>query len=234
MRVSLAQALALPVLFAAAVAATTLHGPGDTGSALADGGTDIYQAEVIGTASATDSVRIAYRPMSETGGVPAVSSPPSVVSSPAITSAFDVRGRPTVSVGLINRVLAEYGSPMAGEGEQLYQLGVKYGIDPAYCLAFFINESDAGTRGEAVLTHNLGNIRAVPGAASLDGFRYYATWPEGAEDWYRLIGHTYVGQWGLTTVSAIIPVYAPSGDSNDPAAYINNVEQMVSTWRTQR
>ena len=43
----------------------------------------------------------------------------------------------------------------------------------------------------------------------------------------------YVDQWGLGTVETIIPVYAPSGDNNDVYAYIQNVEQLVATWRAQ-
>ena len=144
-----------------------------------------------------------------------------------------VAGRPTVSASLLDRVLADYGSPMAGEGRDLYRLGVRHGIDPAFALAFFIHESAAGTRGEATLTRNLGNIRAVPGAPSRDGYRAYGTWLEGADHWYRLIGTLYVGAWKLRTISAIVPVYAPSGDSNDPAAYIDDVRQLVAAWRAQ-
>jgi hypothetical protein len=154
-------------------------------------------------------------------------------SAPASIDDFAVRGAPTVSVSQINRVLATYDSPLVGQGQALYDLGVKYGIDPVFCLAFFVEESAGGTRGEAVLTHSVGNLRPEPGAASLDGYRYYNTWLEGAEDWYRLISNVYVDQWGLGTVPAIIPVYAPSGDNNDVASYINTVEQLVSTWRAQ-
>ncbi|HWE63239.1 MAG TPA: hypothetical protein VHB98_16105 [Chloroflexota bacterium] len=146
---------------------------------------------------------------------------------------YGVRGTPTISVALINQVLAAYGSPLAGQGQALYDLGIEYGIDPAYCLAFFVQESDAGTRGEAVLTHSVGNLRPESGAPSLDGYRYYDTWLEGAEDWYRLISNVYVEQWGLSTVDAIIPVYAPGGDNNDVASYITTVEQLVSAWRAQ-
>ncbi len=65
------------------------------------------------------------------------------------------------------------------------------------------------------------------------GYRYYATWLKGAEDWYRLISNLYIGSWGLTTVDRILPVYAPSDDNNDTAAYIDDVEQLVSAWRAQ-
>ena len=44
-----------------------------------------------------------------------------------------------------------------------YDLGVHYGIDPAYALGFFVVESACGTRGVARTTHSLGNIRCTPG-----------------------------------------------------------------------
>jgi hypothetical protein len=146
---------------------------------------------------------------------------------------YSVRGGPTVSVALINQVLAAYGSPLAGQGQAIYDLGVQYGIDPAFCLAFFVQESDAGTRGEAALTHSVGNLRPEAGAPSLDGYRYYDTWLEGAEDWYRLISNVYIAQWKLSTVAAIVPIYAPGNDNNDVSTYISNVEQPVALWRAQ-
>jgi hypothetical protein len=84
-----------------------------------------------------------------------------------------------------------------------------------------------------VLTHSVGNIRAVAGSPSKDGYKYYDTWQEGAEDWYRLISTLYISAWDLTTVDKIVPVYAPSADSNDPAAYVDDVEQLVTAWRAQ-
>ena len=67
----------------------------------------------------------------------------------------------------------------------------------------------------------------------MDGYKYYDSWRVGAEDWYRLISTLYVRNWKLTTVDRIVPVYAPSADSNDPNAYIDDVEQLVSAWRAQ-
>ena len=146
--------------------------------------------------------------------------------------ANSVVGSPTISASFINRVLVYYHSPAAGKGQTLYDDGVKYGIDPAYALAFFMEESTFGTQGVARVTHSLGNIRAVSGYPQVDGYRYYRTWEEGFEDWYRLISHQYVGQWGLSTVEQIIPVYAPGSDNNDEAAYIQTVKSAVYTWRS--
>src|SRR5919202_1805700 len=121
-------------------------------------------------------------------------------------------GPPTISVAQIERVLAQYGSPAAGLGQKLYDLGVKYGINPAFALAFFVHESGCGTKGVARFTKSLGNIRWTPGFDSYEGYRNYSSWEAGMEDWYGLIRDQYVQQWGLSTVDAIIPVYAPSAD----------------------
>src|SRR5216684_2760577 len=144
---------------------------------------------------------------------------------------YDVRGKPSLSAEFINSVLEHYHSPAAGKGQALYDDGVKYGIDPAYALAFFMHESSFGTTGVAKVTRSLGNIRASEGYKNYDGYRLYHTWEEGFEDWYKLIANQYVEQWRLTTVDQIVPVYAPSSDNNDVAAYIQAVKTAVDRWR---
>ena len=148
------------------------------------------------------------------------------------TRYYTLVGKPSISAEFINRVLAWYDSPAAGKGQALYDDGVKYGIDPVYALAFFMHESRFGTTGVATVTHSLGNIRATAGHARYQGYRMYRTWEEGFEDWYRLIAKLYVVRWGLSTVDQIVPVYAPSSDNNDVAAYIAAVKQAVDTWRS--
>lgn len=142
-----------------------------------------------------------------------------------------VQGPPSVDVALIRRVLHAYNSPAVDEAQAFYDLGVARGIDPAYCLAFFIVESGAGTQGVARTTYSVGNIRALPGQPSFEGYRQYTSWREGIADWYRLIDEVYIGERGETTLDQIIPVYAPSFDSNDPAAYIYTVKRLVARWR---
>jgi hypothetical protein len=144
---------------------------------------------------------------------------------------YNVMGQPTIKANLINQVLAYYNSPAQGKGQALYNLGVKYGVDPVYALAFFMHESSFGTTGVARTTRSLGNIRATAGYRDFEGYRFYSTWEAGFEDWYRLITNLYVGQWNLTTVDQIIPVYAPSSDNNDVDAYIQAVKTAVDTWR---
>jgi hypothetical protein len=144
---------------------------------------------------------------------------------------YDVVGPPTVSVDQIEKVLVRYGSPAAGLGQKLYDLGMKYGVNPAYALAFFVHESGCGTKGVARFSKSLGNIRWTEGYASYEGYRSYSTWEAGMEDWYKLVTELYIRGWGLRTVDAIIPVYAPSSDGNNPTGYIASVKYLVDSWR---
>jgi len=148
---------------------------------------------------------------------------------------YSVLGRPTISADFINKVLVAYNSPAAGKGQALYDLGVKYGIDPAFALAFFMHESTFGTAGEAQTTKSLGNLRCYPGATCVDqdrgGYASYPTWESGFEAWYQLIRNYYIAQLGKTTIDQIIPTYAPPGDNNNDSAYINSLKQTISTWR---
>jgi hypothetical protein len=147
---------------------------------------------------------------------------------------------PSIAAQQIDDVLASYGSPATGQGQAFYDLGVEYGIDPAYALAFFIHESSAGTnpawaglKGDGTTTHNIGNIICAGYVRCHGRFRDYASWEEGIRDWYRLIRDEYIEGRGLRTVGAVLPIYAPSADNNNPAGYAAAVEQLVSEWRAQ-
>ncbi len=148
---------------------------------------------------------------------------------------YSVLGKPTISANFINQVLASYHSPTAGMGQDLYNLGVKYGIDPVYALAFFMHESLFGTTGEARVTLSLGNERCIPDRACIDqdrgGYAKMNSWQDGFEQWYKLIRNLYVAQWGRVTVDQIIPKYAPNSDGNNEAAYIATLKHAVDTWR---
>jgi hypothetical protein len=227
--------IAAPLILTGLLGAALLRQPGDQSVAYGSSDSAIYSATIV-SSPAPNTVPPITRVQQVSAGLPRTTLQPAISAQPPAPpqlSAFDLRGQPTISVSQIEQVLNDYGSPMAGMGQTIYDLGVKYGIDPAYCLAFFVHESAAGTRGEAVLTHSVGNIRAVAGLPSKDGYKYYDTWQEGAEDWYRLISTLYISSWDLTTVDKIVPVYAPSADSNDPAAYVDDVEQLVTAWRAQ-
>lgn len=154
---------------------------------------------------------------------------------PTNTGPYSVLGKPTITANFINQVLASYHSPTAGMGQDLYDLGVKYGIDPVYALAFFMHESLFGTTGEARVTLSLGNERCIPDRPCIDqdrgGYAKMKSWQDGFEQWYKLIRNLYVAQWGRVTVDQIIPKYAPSSDGNNEAAYIASIKHAVDTWR---
>jgi hypothetical protein len=170
---------------------------------------------------------------------------PTVVSFP-VSSSYVVTGKPTISASFINRVFAAYGSPAKGKGQALYDLGVQYGVDPVYALAFFLHESHLGMAGEATVTHSLGNERCIPDRPCIDqargGYAQMESWEDGFEHWYQLILYGYV-QGKVTiplvghpcsTVDQIIPVYAPSSDRNNVAGYIAAIKSAVDTWRAGR
>jgi hypothetical protein len=157
------------------------------------------------------------------------------IPAPVRNGPYSVLGQPSVSADLINQVLSAYGSPAAGTGQDMYNLGVKYGIDPVYALAFFMHESLFGTTGEARKTLSLGNLRCIPTRPCVDqdrgGYAQMYSWVDGYEQWYKLIRNLYVAQWGRVTVDQIIPKYAPTSDGNDEAAYIASLKHEVDTWR---
>lgn len=148
-----------------------------------------------------------------------------------------VLGEPTVSAQFVNNVLAHYGSPAQGTGQIWIDMGHRYGIDPAYALAFFIHESSAGTnpgwagnKPGGATTHNIGNIICAGYATCFGRFRDYNSWDAGIEDWYKLISKEYVGDRGAVTVEQIIPIYAPSFE-NDVNNYVNTVVDLANDWR---
>ncbi len=149
---------------------------------------------------------------------------------------YSVLGKPTITAAFINQVLASYHSPAAGTGQQMYDLGVQYGIDPVYALAFFMHESTFGTTGVAQTTLSLGNMRCIATRPcifrNIGGFAQMNNWVDGYDQWYKLIRNLYVARWGLVTIDKIIPVYAPSSDHNDVQGYINALKHEIDTWHT--
>ncbi len=159
---------------------------------------------------------------------------------PAPAGQHSVLGPPSISAEQIDRILAEWQSPAAGTGATWVELGVRYGIDPAYALAFFIHESGAGTapgwagrKPDGSTTHNIGNIICAGYPTCYGRFRDYASWEAGIEDWYRLIAVEYVGWRGIHTVEEIVPIYAPAVENNVPV-YIDTVNRLVAEWRASQ
>jgi hypothetical protein len=162
-------------------------------------------------------------------------------------TSYSVIGGPSVTSSFINQVLDHYGSPAAGQGQALYDLGVSYSVDPVFALAFFMHESSFGKAGMATVTLGLGNERCIPDRSCINSqggqcergqscYAQFYSWQDGFEHWYMLIKDGYVGghvssQCPCRTISQIIPVYAPNADHNNEAGYIAAVEMAVATWR---
>lgn len=146
----------------------------------------------------------------------------------------------TAFVRLLQRGNGGGPSPAAPNGEELYDIIVSYGIDPAVALAFFAHESQMGTTGvtSSQELHNWGEQRGayngqrVAGRIMVNGkpFVRFANWQDGVRDWCELILYRYVRR-GLDTVAEAVPVYAPSSDNNVPEAYINTIHRMVAVWQ---
>jgi hypothetical protein len=144
-------------------------------------------------------------------------------------SGTSVLGGPSLSVDLINQVLASASSPAAGTGQGLYDLSIQSGIDDAYALAVFEKESSFGRYGAGFDDHALGNI-VCAGYPTCNGrFRWYPSWEAGYQDFYRLISQEYISR-GFSTVETITPVYAPSVE-NDTGLYIQQVRQSMQVFR---
>ena len=168
-----------------------------------------------------------------------------IVVSPI--SGMQVTGPPTISNETIKRILDDAGSPAALAYQAFYDLGVQYGIDPVYALAFFRQESTYGTAsgwaGNSAncppnSSKNIGNIKYTQsckdnyGGTNCKGFCHYPTWKKGIEAWYSLIRNSnhYVAG-GKDTIAEILPVYAPSTDNNNVPEYISAVSDSLIYYR---
>lgn len=197
---------------------------------------------------ASDKQMVTYLPyiVSVDGAQPTVTFQASPVPTPVVTGkpkGWSILGSPTISVNQMNQILSYYGSPAAGHGQDFYDVGKAYGIDPVYALAFFHHESDFGETGVARYTLSIGNSRCVNGNCYYTndgGYQKYATWRQGIEEWYWQMqqytnGNLYQYLHGykvdLITVDQIIPVYAPPSDYNDDSAYIAAIKSAVNIWR---
>ncbi len=167
------------------------------------------------------------------------------VAQASAVNDLTIVGGPTISAAMIDLVLQRVGSPASGKGQYLYDDGVKYNIDPASALGFFLAESTGGTKGEATATLALGNERCIPDRPCIDkdrgGYAQFYSWEDGFDHWYQMMADGYVkgsinkiiGRQACpcTTVAQIIPIYAPTADHNNEQNYINTVCSMVSLWR---
>lgn len=150
---------------------------------------------------------------------------------------YSVMGKPTITASFVDQVLSYYHSPAQGQGQALYDLGVKYRIDPAFALSFFGHESTFGTQGEATKSLSLGNLRCIGrGYEDLqpscqDNYAWFPSWKQGFEAFYRLMAGSLYNAAGLVAPDQIIPRYAPGSDNNDEGAYINAIKKSIDRAR---
>src|SRR4051794_17255918 len=79
-----------------------------------------------------------------------------LLAEPASTT--PVAGPPSISGAMVAQVLSAFHSPLAEIAADVYRLGQEAHIDPAFALAIWRKESQFGTAGAAVATHNMGNL----------------------------------------------------------------------------
>ena len=200
------------------------------GGFLAGLGNVVKALNAIGAASTATPA-----PVRPTGAVPSkVVGGGKVADQPIV-------GPSTISLNVFRQALIHYNSPAVVDMEnthistdladELYDVAIAWGVNPAVALAFFVHESGAGTQGYARQTKNWGNLRSGPAELKNDGaFAVYSSWLVALDDFCRLlVGPLYV-KGGLTTVSQVTPRYAPSADANDPAAYAAAVNAQVAVW----
>lgn len=137
------------------------------------------------------------------------------------------------------QILREARSPAAAEADACWRAVAAEGVDPLFALAIFAHESRFGTVG-LVAEHDLRNPGAtrtsrtgagqpvsVPGRGQ---FVRYPSWTEGFRDLARRLvdpGFVY-RRAGADTVEAIVPLWAPAADGNDPASYIAAVRRFMA------
>lgn len=144
------------------------------------------------------------------------------------------RSPPRIGQAAFSQILVNAGSPAAPYADELYNIIVSYGLDPAVALAFFQHESQYCTTG-ACARGDLRNwgmlrraVRPERSTGTVRGFARYVSWQDSVRDWCELI-LGYISR-GMDTVEKAVPVYAPASDGNVPSAYIAAVRQLVSAW----
>ncbi len=136
------------------------------------------------------------------------------------------------------------GSPALSAGHAVYQYCVKRGVSPSFIIAMFNRESGMGKAGTATITHSWGNTRlpthggvtpvrmTTPGEARSGQFPVFRDWIDGGiATVARFVD--YAPYQGKTTVTQIIPTWAPATDGNDPTAYVRGVLAQMAAWRAQ-
>lgn len=131
-------------------------------------------------------------------------------------------GSPTISAAGIDKVLRDNHSPAAGMGSYIYDSAVSRGINPAFALAMYGQESTFGTKGAAARNNSFGNLRD-----GRHGYKHYADVKEGIDDWMRLMSSdAYHGK----SLAGVVHKYAPGSDHNNTGGYMAYVTNNMNKW----
>jgi len=150
--------------------------------------------------------------------------------APANVPSMSIVGAPSVTPAVVDATLAREGSPLAGQGATILAEGRRAGIDPVFLLAVVAQVDVPNPLPDAL--HNVGHVLATAGQPTADGFRVYPSWQAGIAGWYGLMRTLYVDRWGLRTLDAVWPVYAP-GPREQVEGQLGALEAMVTAWRAQ-
>jgi N-acetylmuramoyl-L-alanine amidase len=148
---------------------------------------------------------------------------------------------PRISPARFEQILHSAASPAADSARAMYEAIVATGVDPAFALAFFKHESQFGSVGVChdFDTHSPGNTRSsrigVTGFVDVPGKgRYvkYGDWVTGMRDaCYRLVDPVFdYATARATSIEQILPIWAPTSDSNSPQVYIQSVVNLMNGW----
>ena len=132
-------------------------------------------------------------------------------------------------------------NPLTPFAQRVLDFQEQYGINGGFSLAWFAMESGICTTGISPSAIECGNIRWTEGGNCVthnydsDGrdFCGYANWSDAIEAWFKLLKGYYIAN-GLTTVSAIVHVYAPCSDQKGGCAFVNHyiatVNELANEW----
>ncbi len=134
---------------------------------------------------------------------------------------------PRIQFTTFEYLLKQAKSPAYPEAQKCWNAIRAHGVDPAFALAQFRQESSYGTAGIAVGNKSWGNIRR--GGV----FVSYSSWEAGAEDYAALVsGYLYAGDSSFNTARKLPYRYAPSADHNNPANYGRNLVAFIGAFIT--
>jgi len=150
-----------------------------------------------------------------------------------------------LSPARIDQLLAQNNSPAQGNGQVIYDLGVKYGLNDIYFPAWFQVETSMGKGGVASVFNPTGmecsDLCPSCSGADANGRNWcvFYSWPQGFEAWFQEISQRYVtglidNGYRLTTVELI--ACGPNGTGMYDGgtgchSYAATIERIVDQWR---